>query len=592
MSNSVIKQTIRLYWQHLRKRKLALFSAIFLIISATVVGYFLQPLIAALALDKLSQNDPQTLSVIDDFGSLLLILGVLIVAELILWRVGIFIHWTAEAKTMKELSERCFNFLIHQTHKFHTNNFGGSLVSQTNKFVSGFERIMDEFMFSIVTLITAYLATIIILLPRAPVFVLVFTLISFGYIAVIIWRARIAQPYNVAEANSESNQTAQLADAITNVQTIKPFANEEIENRLFEKKTRDVLNKTLSLRSIITKNEVISSTFTGTLYFVAILIAIISVIKYDAELGTMLLIITYTSQVLRRLWELQQTMRNLTRGFGDAHDMTIILQDEPEIKNVTHPQLLKVTEGSIEFDNVSFNHETQDSSEELFTNFNLKIKGGEKIGLVGHSGGGKTTLTRLLLRFYDIDGGQILIDSQDIAKTTQEDLRKNVAYVPQEPLLFHRSLADNISYGELNATEDEIKKAAELSNASDFIEKLPKKYETQVGERGTKLSGGQKQRIAIARAMLKNAPILVLDEATSALDSESEKLIQDALWTLMKDKTAIVIAHRLSTIQRMDRIIVLEDGKIVEEGSHKQLLASNGVYAKLWQHQSGGFLEE
>lgn len=592
MSNSVVKQTIRLYWQHLRKRKLALFAAMFLIVSAMIVGYFLQPLIAALALDKLSQNDPQTLSVIDDFGSLLVILGILIVAELILWRVGIFIHWTIEAKTMKELSERCFNFLAHQTHKFHTNNFGGSLVSQTNKFVSGFERIMDEFMFSIVTLVTAYLATIIILLPRAPVFVLVFTLISFGYIAVIVWRARIAQPYNVAEANAESNLTAQLADAITNVQTIKPFANEELENTLFEKKTRYVLNKTLSLRNIITTNEVISSTFTGTLYFVAILFAIISVIKYDAQLGTMLLITTYTSQVLRRLWELQQTMRNLTRGFGDAHDMTIILQDEPEIKNVANPQMLKVNKGSIEFNNMSFTHEVQDNSEELFQDFNLKIKGGEKIGLVGHSGGGKTTLTRLLLRFYDIDGGQIFIDEQDIAKTTQEDLRQNVAYVPQEPLLFHRSLADNISYGKLGATDEEIKKAAKLSNASEFIDKLPKKYETLVGERGTKLSGGQKQRIAIARAMLKNAPILILDEATSALDSESEKLIQDALWKLMENKTAIVIAHRLSTIQRMDRIVVLEDGKIVEEGSHKQLLDSNGVYAKLWQHQSGGFLED
>ncbi len=590
MDNSITKQTIALYWQHLRRRKVTWFIAVFLVMGGVVVGQFLQPLIAALALDKLSQNDISTLSVIDDFGMLLAILAGLLVSELILWRSGIFIFWTMEAKIMKELSQRCFNFLTHQTHSFHTNNFGGSLVSQTNKFVSAFERILDETLFSIVTIITAYIATIVILLPRAPQFVLVFVIISSIYIVVLFWRARIAQPYNVRHASTESTQTAQLADAITNVQTIKPFANEKLEDRLFEKKTHDVLNKSLGLRNIITTNEMVSNLFSGTLYFMAILFAIITVVVYDAELGTMLLIVTYTSGLLRRLWEMQETMRTLTRGFGDAHDMTIILQDEPEIKNVKNPTMLHVNKGSIEFSDISFTHENQRQNE-LFNNLSFKIAGGQKIGLVGHSGGGKTTISCLLLRLYDLDNGKILIDGQDIAKTTQENLRKNIAYVPQEPLLFHRGLADNIRYGKLDATDEEVIKAAELSNASEFINKLPKGYETLVGERGTKLSGGQKQRIAIARAMLKNAPILLLDEATSALDSESEKLIQDALWKLMKDKTTIVIAHRLSTIQRMDRIIVLEEGKIVEEGNHKELLAKKGVYAELWKHQSGGFLE-
>ncbi len=233
-----------------------------------------------------------------------------------------------------------------------------------------------------------------------------------------------------------------------------------------------------------------------------------------------------------------------------------------------------------------------DEKKPLFCGFNLAIASGEKVGLVGHSGGGKSSVTRLLLRFMDIQGGQILIDDQDISKITQDDLRGHIAYVPQEPLLFHRSIAENIAYGKPDAKKSEVEQAAKLAHAHEFIKDLPSGYDTLVGERGVKLSGGQRQRVAIARAMLKDAPILVLDEATSALDSESEKLIQDALWKLMEGRTAIVIAHRLSTIQRMDRIVVLEDGEIVEQGSHKELLEKDGVYARLWAHQSGGFLED
>jgi ATP-binding cassette subfamily B protein len=238
--------------------------------------------------------------------------------------------------------------------------------------------------------------------------------------------------------------------------------------------------------------------------------------------------------------------------------------------------------------NVSFRYGTDQPL--LFDRFSLRIDAGTKVGLVGRSGGGKTTLTRLLLRFADVEGGEILVGNQSIDRIPQAALREAVAYVPQDPSMFHRTVADNIRVGRPDATDAEVRWAAELAHAAEFIEALPNGYDTLVGERGVKLSGGQRQRVAIARAILKDAPILVLDEATSSLDSESEALIQEALWTLLAKRTAIVIAHRLSTVRRMDRLVVLERGAIVEQGTHDVLVASDGIYASLWAHQSGGFL--
>lgn len=275
-----------------------------------------------------------------------------------------------------------------------------------------------------------------------------------------------------------------------------------------------------------------------------------------------------------------------------AAPMTEIISETPEILDKPNAAKLQVRDGAVAINNVDFRYAENVNGQSIFTGLNLMIKPGERLGLVGPSGGGKSTLTRLLLRFEDINNGEILIDGQNVADVSQTSLRRSIAYVPQEPLLFHRSIHENIAYGRADASLSEVKQAARLAHADEFIGKLKDGYDTIVGERGVKLSGGQRQRIAIARAILKDAPILILDEATSALDSESEVLIQKALWELMKGRTAIVIAHRLSTIQRMDRIIVLDDGKIVEEGTHKQLLEQKGLYSKLWSHQSGGFLEE
>jgi ATP-binding cassette subfamily B protein len=272
--------------------------------------------------------------------------------------------------------------------------------------------------------------------------------------------------------------------------------------------------------------------------------------------------------------------------------MAQILEIKPEIADPKKPRKFTPKSADVSFEDIDFRYQDANKDDYLFRDLSIAIKSGEKIGLVGHSGSGKTTITKLLLRFMDIQGGRILIDGQDISKVKQTELRKYISYVPQEPLLFHRSLRENIGYGKLNATNQEIIEAAKQANAHEFVEQLSEGYDTLVGERGIKLSGGQKQRVAIARAMIKDAPILVLDEATSALDSESEQLIQDALWKLMAGRTAIVIAHRLSTIQKMDRILVMDNGRILEDGSHTELIAAKGKYAELWAHQSGGFIKE
>jgi ATP-binding cassette subfamily B protein len=310
---------------------------------------------------------------------------------------------------------------------------------------------------------------------------------------------------------------------------------------------------------------------------------------FGFSVANVVLLYILTNQLLSQTWTLNGVLRDFNRAIGDAKEMVEILDEPLAVEDKSDKELM-VKSAEIDFHNMTFQHAEQKTP--LFVDFNLEIKPGERIGLVGVSGSGKTTLTKLLLRFADISAGVILIDGQDISMVTQNSLRSKIAYVPQETALFHRSIAENIAYGKPDSSIEKIRRAAKLANVHEFIEELPDEYETLVGERGVKLSGGQRQRIVIARAILKDAPILVLDEATSALDSESEELIQGALKELMKGRTSLVIAHRLSTVAALDRIVVLRAGKIVEEGTHRQLIRKGGEYDKLWSRQSGAFLEE
>jgi ATP-binding cassette subfamily B protein len=447
---------------------------------------------------------------------------------------------------------------------------------------------MDEYFWSILTGIVSLLGSLIVLWIVAPKFALLLIAIVIIYVFLISKRVKTQMPYNIELSESVSKRTAELADAITNISNIRAFANEEYELDRFKKTAYVTSKKRTKLAFEVFKSEIASHTMTNTFRILAFSYGVIAVTAFHSSASILYLVISYSSGIVDRLWQFGRTLRNINQGLSDSNEMLNTLEVAEEIKNPENPEKSKISRGDINFSDVLFTH--NENKNALFKDFNVHIKQGEKIGLVGPSGSGKTTFTNLLLRVIDVDGGHIDIDGQDIRKITQKDLRRAITYVPQEPVLFHRSIADNIGYGDLDADNDAIVGAAKLANAHEFIEKLPMGYKTLVGERGVKLSGGQRQRIAIARAMLKNSPILILDEATSALDSENEAKVQDALNKLIRSRTTIIVAHRLSTIKDVDRILVIKNGIISEEGSHKELIRKDGLYAKLWNRQSGGFI--
>ena len=405
----------------------------------------------------------------------------------------------------------------------------------------------------------------------------------------VYWSKKIA-PLNEREASVSNKRTGQLSDAITNIISVKSYASEKYEHKRFEKWQREVFDSSYAVLKADTKRNYCFDTIFWLINALIVFLMLFGQGGFGLTLATLILVVNYSSTLMNDLWNVHSIFKTMNRIFGDASEMTEILDTPDDVVDSDNAKDLVLTDAEILFDKIEFRHEKAKKS--IFEDFTLRISPGERVGLVGVSGSGKTTLTKLLLRFADVKKGAIYIDGQDIRDVTQKTLREAIAYVPQESSLFHRSVYDNIAYGRPGATEEEVYEAARLANADEFIAGLPDGYDTMVGERGVKLSGGQRQRIAIARAILKDAPILVLDEATSALDSESEALIQEALANLMEGRTSIVVAHRLSTIAGLDSIVVLDNGKIVERGTHAELLKNGGEYAKLWGRQSGAFLDE
>ncbi len=585
---------LKIYWAYAWNYKRYVIPLLLFTPAANITLRILPPLIIATIINKLTNGEFIPGEVWSSFGNEILLFSLAIFGGgFLLWRIVIYLVWKLQGFVERDISRDMFNKYTSLDMSYHANSFGGSLVSRTNKLAGAYIRLQDNFIFNIYLMVVAYTFVSIIMWSKSIVFVFAIWAFSILFVIFSFLITKRVRKLAAQEASAQNKVTGYLADVITNVLTVKSFSSSAYEQAKFNDITEYSRKKTVQVMWAAILRDSFSSIVTSTVSVAAIIIAVIAVVNYGAEVSLVFLIFAYSNDITERLWEFSaQFLRQYNRAIGDAQEGIQTLLTDSIIKDPENPEPLRAKDGNIVFENVTFDHENNIENSALFKKLNLDIKPGEKVGLVGRSGGGKTTITKLIMRFMDINSGVIKIDGQDISKITQDDLRSMISYVPQEPLLFHRSLAENISYANQNSSTDEVIGVAKQAHAHEFIVDTPKGYETLVGERGIKLSGGQRQRIAIARAMIKKAPILILDEATSALDSESEALIQDALWKLMEGKTAIVIAHRLSTIQKLDRILVLDKGKIIEEGNHKELLNKNGTYAKLWAHQSGGFLED
>lgn len=526
-------------------------------------------------------------------GSVWLLTGyaiVLFMGDVVVFRATILLSYVTEVKMQSFAADKMLKHLSSKSLGYHSNRMSGGTVSDSQKLIGSIERFWDTLVYNVTPIVTTVVAVCIALSFIFWQYAVALAVLAVIIILVIIKVQASIMPYGRKVAETSSASTAYFADVITNISAVKAFAREEEEQATYRGRLdawRKANNAEMRKVLIITASFGAMMTVLNIAAFGA---AVYATQWHIAPIGAVYLVISYTLNVVSQLWSVAHSTRSFIRILGDASPMISALEDPIELADPVKPEALRIKAGTIDFKDVRFTHDENDHA--LFDNFNLSIPAGQRVGLVGQSGSGKTSLTRLLLRFSDVNQGTVTIDGQDIRNITQKNLHQSIAYVPQEPLLFHRSLRENIAYGSNNASEEQIRRAAKLANALEFIESLQNGFDTLVGERGVKLSGGQRQRIAIARAIIKDAPILVLDEATSALDSASEKLIQDALSNLMKDRTSIVVAHRLSTISKLDRIIVLDNGKIIEDGTHSQLIKLGGTYAKLWAHQSGGFIEE
>lgn len=589
--SKTVGRTLHYFWREIVKYKWYTLGCMIITPIVVFIRAILAPMIFADLIEKASLGLPVSEILELAFWEVVAFMLLYTVNKLVFEELRLYWCWKMEMLAMYDLAMQCFNTVSEQSMQFHSDRFSGSLVSQSNKFVGSFERLMDVIIWDLWPTLIYIVMVVIILAPQVPWFAVGLILFTAIYAMICTFSFRKISNLNEEWAAAETKQTGQLADSISNIISVKSYAKEAHERRRYADFSRKSYNAGIkSMRATIARDIL----FNCVQLCITALILVFLLMGREwlgISVAVLVLIVNYAQTVQGELWNINSILKNINRVFGDAHEMTLILDTIDDVVDIPEAQILIMNQASVDFDNISFRH--KDAKDEIFTNFNLKVEPGERIGLVGVSGSGKTTLTKLLLRFADVNSGEITVSGQNIRNITQQSLRENIAYVPQETSLFHRSIAENIAYGKPDATQAEIEQAAKLANAHEFIIDMPEGYETLVGERGVKLSGGQRQRIAIARAILKDAPILVLDEATSALDSESEALIQSALERLMKGRTSIVIAHRLSTVASLDRIVVLQNGKIVEQGSHHALLEQkDGVYHHLWSRQSGAFMEE
>jgi ATP-binding cassette subfamily B protein len=584
--SAALRLVLQRYLRQVRRRPLLSIPALVLPGIGDVLVLYAPPLVVARLLRHFAQNEPLSAGELAPY--VLTFAGLWLAGEII-WRSAMVLVARAEIRGMEALYIEAMDELLAKDLAFFQNNFAGSLTKRALGYARRFEDVMDVLAFQLIANAIPLVFVSFVLWTYSPL--LIATLL--GMLALtfaMIYPLILRRQHLVDIREAASNRLAgHVADSIANAEAVRAFAREPHEAVMHARNVNDFGAKTL--RSWDYQNLRVD-TLTSPMYVLTntfgLIIALASSRGTGADLEAVFITFSYYAATTRVMWAFNRIYRNLESSLTDAAQFAELLLDPPAVVDAKTTDAFEPKHFGVTLTDVDFRYSP--SQPLLFERFSLDIPAGARIGLVGRSGGGKTTLTRLLMRFVDIERGEICIGGQRIDRVPQAALREVIGYVPQDPSMFHRTIADNIRIGRPHATDTEVRQAARLAHAAEFIDGLPDGYQTLVGERGVKLSGGQRQRIAIARAILKNAPILILDEATSSLDSESEALIQEALWTLMSHRTAIVIAHRLSTIRKMDELIVLDRGGIVERGSHDTLLGLGGTYASLWAHQSGGFL--
>jgi ATP-binding cassette subfamily B protein len=512
-----------------------------------------------------------------------------IIFDNLTWRCVTFIEGKFVPVIINRIIDKLMNYVLGQSRQFFQNSLSGQISKQITNLSDGIETLITSvapnFLRGASLLITSFIMAYFV----NPIFflILIIWFIFFSGISIAMSKKFVA--LTDARASAESVVVGELVDTVSNQNNVKIFSKKMYENL----RIKPFLNNLKKTYYNICFHELITHSIQGGLiammmsfsgYFFVHLYR-----KNLVTVGDFALIFGLAMETGHMTWFTMSKVDEFNKAMGRCKQSLFALMTPLEIQDKPDAKRLECKKDQIAFHNVKFHYK---GTEPLFQNKSIVIKGGQKVGLVGYSGSGKTTLVNLILRFYDVSEGAILIDGQDIREVSQDSLYENIAMIPQDPSLFHRSLMDNIRYGKIDATDIEVIEAAKKAHAHEFIIKLPQGYDSHVGERGFKLSGGQRQRIAIARAILKNAPILILDEATSSLDSITEKLIQESLQIAMQNRTVIIIAHRLSTLLSVDNIFVMNNGKIIEEGSHQDLIKADGFYKMLWDTQSGDSFKE
>ncbi len=558
------------------------------VILGVLVDGVATPLVFADALERIINLKPHD-QLWDTFGTLVILYAVLLLIGTVCWRLAGWMEWEGCTKAFSNSVAVSFDRLLELSYRWHVDHPSGEVSSTLSTFSWALMQSIDELTWGMLRIVTGVLAGIIVLLIVAWPVGLTIAVCTALFVWLVVIRSKPVAEASVRFSAAHTEAEGVAFDVIRNIATVKAQSGEGLERATLAAKLHNSVGADLFARRAFTITRTWMSSIINGMSWGALFIGVVLAFHHDVAAPVVYLILFYASAIADQVIQSFQTVRSLSRALGRGAKLVGLVNSSPEIVDAPGADELAVPRGEVVFDSVDFSYIPEKS---LIADLSLIVAPGERVGIVGPSGGGKSTLTRLVLRFMDVTSGDIRIDGQSIREVTQQSLRRQISYVPQDPQMLHRSIAENIWLG-LDGPPD-LERIIEVSRAAhvhEFVEDLPDGYETIVGERGLKLSGGQRQRVAIAQAMLKHAPILILDEATSALDSESERLVQEALWSLMADCTSLVVAHRLSTIARLDRIVVVEGGAITDTGTHQQLLTHGGTYARLWAHQSGGFIE-